>query len=398
MIKKGILIIVILGFGMFSIAQTNIREITKEIVSNNLSIQALALENQMKRFENREELIPDDPEIGYSYLWGSPSFVGNRTDLNANQRLKFPTYYAKRKKLNNLFGDLYAKELEVEINQVIFNTLDILIDLASSSERKALLIERLDRLQQIHELANQKFKAGEANRIEVEKASLLVDTYQQDLLLINSEERILHRRLVSLNSDQPITIQEPDYSDFSVLIGSGDSGDALSGNPAIEAAEINSRVAEADIELARTGFLPDIIVGYSSEAIKGEKLGGVEMGISIPIWGKPNQVNKAKLKKELFDKRLGLTSQIIQNDWDNLDEMARQSLEIRNNLEASLASMKTKELLEKSWQIGEISLLDYLKELPFYYGVEDRVVEAENQYYKSLLNKNKYHLGGMLRR
>ncbi len=76
--------------------------------------------------------------------------------------------------------------------------------------------------------------------------------------------------------------------------------------------------------------------------------------------------------------------------------MAKQSLEIKNNLEASLSSMKAKYLLEESWHSGEISLLDYLKELPFFYSIEDRVIEAEKQYYKSMLNRNRHHLKDLI--
>ncbi|MBT4412030.1 MAG: TolC family protein, partial [Bacteroidetes bacterium] len=151
-----------------------------------------------------------------------------------------------------------------------------------------------------------------------------------------------------------------------------------------------------DIKLAKTNLLPDVIVGYTSEAINDEKLAGIQMGISIPLWGKSNLINRAKLKKDLSDKNLALTNQLVQNDWDRYDEMAKQSKEIKNNLEASLNSMKSKYLLEKSWELGEISLLDYLKELPFFYSVEDRTVEAELQYHKSILNKNQHHLLEMI--
>ncbi len=392
MIKKGIFIITILGMGMISMAQDNIVELAKEIVSNNLSIQALALENQMMNLENKEALIPDDPEVGIGYLWGAPAFIGNRTDLDVSQRIKFPTYYAKRKNVNELSASLYKTQMDLEINQVLFEALDIIVDLTSLSDQKILLTERLDRLQQIFELANQKFKAGEANRIEVEKAQLMVDTYKQDLLLIISEEKILHLQLIRLNANQSMVIPKPESSAFLSLFGAPDGGQALLRNPALQAAEMNSQLAEAGIALAKTSRMPDILIGYTSESINSEKLAGVEMGLSIPLWGKANHIKKAKLKKELFDKRLTLTSQIIQNDWDSNDEMAKQSLEIKENLEASLGSMKTKFLLEESWHLGEISLLDYLKELPFFYSVEDRVIEAKKQFSKALLNKNRYHL------
>ncbi|MCD6345949.1 MAG: TolC family protein [Bacteroidales bacterium] len=396
MIKKGLLITIIACHGVMAMAQTNIRQVAKEIISHNLSIQALAIENQVKMLDNKGDMIPDDPEFSYGYLWGSPSLIGNKIAINANQRFKFPSYYAKKNKANKLSAEIYTRQMDLEINRILFDAFDIMIDLTSLSERKSLLTDRLKNMQKISDLADEKFKAGEANRIEVEKAKLLFDTYNQDLLLINTEEKILHQRLVRLNSDQPISINNPNYQDFEALLESGNNNEALKDNPAVEIDEINSQLADVHIGLAKNDLLPDIIVGYASEAINGEKLAGAQMGISVPLWGKPNKIKSAKLSKDMYDKRSALHRQILQNDWNSYNEIAKQSLAVKNNLQASLKSMRTKNLLEKSWQLGEISLLDYLKELPFFYGVEDRVQEAEKQYYKSVLNKNRHHLTGLV--
>lgn len=390
------MLIIILGIGLESMSQGIIKEIVSEVVSNNLSIQDLTLQNQIRELEDKGKLIPSDPEIAAAYMWGSPSLIGNKTNINAYQRFKFPTYYMRQKEVNKLSSGLYSDALDLEINQVLFEVLDIMVDLAYLAERKSILAERLDRLIQIHDLANRKFALGETNKVEVEKAGLLVDTYQQDLLMIESEKKILYKRLTGLNADQPMDFQPILFSDFQELFRSAQDRDALYDNPAMGIAEMKARIATADIKVAKTAYLPELQVGYVREAINGEKLAGVEMGISIPLWGKTNHMNMARLSRDLSEQRLIHAGQLIQNEWDQLDEMARQSLEIKTNLEASLSSMNSKDLLEKTWQLGEISLLDYLKELPFYYGVEDRAAEAGKHYYKSLVNRNKYHLKGIM--
>ena len=393
MIKKGIIIIIVLGLGGFSMAQTNIQDIAREIISNNLSIKARVLENEMRILEDKGSMLPEDPEIVGAYLWGSPSFIGNRTNLAAHQKIKFPTYYGIQKNVNKISSELYDTELDLELNVVLFEIVDIFIDMASVNEIQIQLSERFERLTNISDIAARMFEVGETNRIEMEKAKLMVDTYRQDILMLESEESVLNRRLKAINSDIPLAEFDLNFDDFVRLFKSLEYSEYNTDNPAINYADVNKRLASAGIELSKTGFLPDLQMGYASEAINGEKLAGVEMGISIPLWGKPNQVKKAKIKKDLSGKRLELTSQIIESEWDNAREMANKFLEIKNNLEASLSSLKAMDLLEKSWELGEISLLDYLKELPFYYGVEDRVVEAEKKYYKALLEQNKYHLG-----
>jgi len=396
MMKKIILIIIVLGISFNTRAQNITQEAAREIASNNLSVKAMILENQMKMNEDKQKLIPDDPEFGGAYSWGSPSFIGNKTNLRAHQKIKFPSYYARQKRINTLSADLYEKEMETEMNHVLYESLEIIIHIAYLSEKRAVLEERLTRLMQIQEMASRMFEEGETNRIELEKASLMVDTYQQDMLMLKSEEIILHRQLAGLNAGQTLDIQTPKYEDFEKMYARRKAVDALVDNPVAESAAINKQLAEAGVGLAKTSYLPDLQFGYVREAIRDEKLSGMEFGISIPIWGKSNKVKKARLNKDWSDNHETLTHLIVRNDWDNLNEMARQSYEIKGNLETSLNSLKSLELLEKSWQLGEISLLDYLKELPFYYGVEDRVLEAEKQYYKALLSRNRNHLMGIV--
>jgi len=396
MIKKGLIAAIIMGTGMASIAQTNIQQVAKEIVSNNLSVQAAGIENQIRVLEDREELIPGDPEIVGAYSWGSPSFIGNKKNLNAHQKFKFPTFYARQRKMNSLSADLYENQLDMEVNRVLYESLDIMLDLACLKEKKAVLNERLARLTQIKLLAVKLFEEGETNRIELEKASLLVDTYQQDLLMIDSEQKVNTRRLSSLNAGNDLEILNARYEDFEKLFADRRRIEALVDNPVAEAAGINKSIAGAGVEMAKTSYLPDWQFGYIHEAIRDENLAGVQFGLSLPLWGKPNKLKKARLHEDLADNHMVLTNLYLQSDWDNLNETARQSFEIKNNLESSLKSMKSKDLLKQLWKLGEISLLDYLLELPFYYEVEDRVIEAEKQYYKAILARNRNHLKGIV--
>lgn len=392
MIRKNILILIFLGLALNLSAQNIIQQAVKSIADNNLSIRAQVVENQIRELDDKSTLIPEDPEFGGAYLWGSPSYIGNRTNIDAHQKIKFPTYYVKQKKVNNLTADLYDIELDFVLNRVLFESFDLFVELAYLDSREELIRQRLERLNQIKIIAAGMFEAGETNRIELEKAQLLVDTYEQDLLMIFSGRLMIQTELATLNGGKTLSIDNVEYDGFEKIFANRKALGAQADNSRIEAAELNRRIAEAGIAVAKTSHLPDLRLGYISEEMAGDKVAGIGFGISIPVWGKTNQIKMAKLNTELNEKNLAITKLKVKSDWDNLSELARQSMEVKNNLSASLNSMETKDLLEKSWKLGEISLLDYLKELPFYYGVEDRLVEAEKQYYKALLSRNRNHL------
>ena len=77
-------------------------------------------------------MIPDDPELDYGYFWGSPSFIGNKTELNAIQKVKFPTYYSARSKMNEQLAAGYSMKLEWQINKLLYEALDVMIELADT--------------------------------------------------------------------------------------------------------------------------------------------------------------------------------------------------------------------------------------------------------------------------
>lgn len=396
MIRKALLIGIILFLGGNMIAQNTIESIAREVVSNNLIIQALSLENQVRSLENKQGLFPEDPELSYGYLWGSPSLIGNRTDLNVTQRIKFPNYYSKKNKLNNLSLASDEKQVEIQTNQVLFELLDLLLDLSYIEKAKLALNERIEGLKQVLDLSEKKTKIGETNRMETEKIQLLLDSYVQDLGLILTEKRILEMQLKKLNGNKALGGGRPSFSDFEFLKNLLPERDSFASSPNYQMAMLNTEKAVSEINLAKNDRLPDLMFGYLSEEINGEKLAGLEMGLSIPIWGKSNKIKQARLQKDMYDKKLLITKQLIQSEWDIYSEKASRSLEIKTNLANSLENMKTKYLLRKSYELGEISLHEYLLELPFFYGVEDRVLEANRMYYKSLLMQNRNWLSNLI--
>lgn len=182
------------------------------------------------------------------------------------------------------------------------------------------------------------------------------------------------------------------FNEFKVLFSQDRASEFMQSNPSVKIAELENRRAESGIRLAKTDRFPELLVGYLSESINGEKLAGLEVGISIPVWGKSNSIKQAKINKEMHVKRLSLQQQIIRTEWNQNKERSVQAIESKISLENGLSKIKTKELLKLSYELGEISLQEYLLELPFFYNIEDRILEAENQYTQSLFQQNKYWL------
>ena len=83
-------------------AQDPYASILSEIEANSIQLSALREHIEADKLGNRSGLSLSNPEIEFNYLWGSPSPIGNRTDLSLSQSFDFPTVYGHRIKMAKL--------------------------------------------------------------------------------------------------------------------------------------------------------------------------------------------------------------------------------------------------------------------------------------------------------
>ena len=83
--KTIIITILILFTGITLNAQTNINSVLTSIEENNTTLKSLRESADAQKLENRTGIYLDNPEVGFNYLWGNPTDIGNRTDLSVSQ-------------------------------------------------------------------------------------------------------------------------------------------------------------------------------------------------------------------------------------------------------------------------------------------------------------------------
>ena len=82
--------LLIFPFGLF--AQNDIKTILIEIEQNNTTLSAYKNLNEAQKLENNTNIFLENPEVGFNYLWGDPSAIGNRQDFSVSQSFDFPTH------------------------------------------------------------------------------------------------------------------------------------------------------------------------------------------------------------------------------------------------------------------------------------------------------------------
>jgi len=362
-------------------AQNGIEKILQEVEANNTTLQALQKQVEAQKLGNKTGIWLPNPEITFGRLWGTPPEIGNQNDFGITQSFDFPTVYAHRNKLAGMENQNIDRLYQSERINTLLRAKQVIIELAYNNALSKDYSRRVEIAQTITDSYQKKFDLGEVNAIERNKV------YMNLISCISKKEKIdiarqaLLNELKSLNGGKEIQFNETDIpitplpSDFNEWYAATESK-----SPALQYLSKQVDISKQQVKLRRAEGLPKLSAGYASERILGEKLQGVVIGISIPLWENKNSVKQAKA--EVLSSESALEDNRIQF-YNRLQSLFNQSAGLRETAQKyrdALSSYSNEPLLRKALDAGEISLLDYLLEAAFYYDAFNNMLEAERDY------------------
>ena len=250
-------IIFITAGGVF--AQKSIDSLLVQIEQNNTTLAAIRKSVDAEKMGNKTGLSLQNPEFEFHYLWGNPSAIGNRTDIEVSQSLDFPTAYVYR----NQLADLKNEQAELEYKR---QRLDIFLQVrilcAELTYQNALHAEYQTRYENARQLARSvktKAENGEANILDENKAKVTLLNTEAGLKHIEIERQALLQQLATLNGGIPV-----DYNNsaFQTLPINTDfeqwTAQAAAKNPVLNWLEQEIEVSNKNtqLETAKSHWLP----------------------------------------------------------------------------------------------------------------------------------------------
>jgi outer membrane protein TolC len=374
-----IILISILTVGYSSVsAQGSVDRIISEVEKNNTGLSALRSKAEAQKLGNKTGIYLKNPEIGFNYMWGSPTLIGNRTDMSFDQTFDFPTAYRYK-------GQIAAgrnEQVDMDYQQARFSLIQqvrqLCIDLAYTSSMQVEYIKRMENAQSIANSYQAKFDQGDAGIIDLNKARLNLLSIKKEVESNTIEQAALLAELASLNGGVPVPWSETTYpareipADFEQWYQKAESA-----NPMLVRLKKEIEISGQQEKLQLALGLPKFSAGYLSEKIVGEHFQGVTLGMSLPLWENKNAVKQAQAQS--------LAVQDIQRDrklmfYNQLKMYHAKAVSLRNSVgdyQLALKNIDNGVYLKKSLEAGEISLIDYILELSLYYEGQTRLLAAE---------------------
>ena len=295
--KTIIITILILFTGITLNAQTNINSVLTSIEENNTTLKSLRESADAQKLENRTGIYLDNPEVGFNYVWGNPTDIGNRTDLSVSQTFDIPTITGMKGRLANGRNDLVEWQYKSDRMNILLEAKQYCTELIYYNALKKELDLRLQHAQTIASGYKERMDRGDANILEYNKSRLNLLNITKDLETNDLERKSLLTKLEGLNGGITINFSSTEWP--SELLPTNFEewyAQAATKNPLLTwlATEIN--LAQKEIKLNYANAAPKFSAGYTMEQVVGQKYQGITVGMSIPLWQDAKKIKYAKAK------------------------------------------------------------------------------------------------------
>ncbi len=388
-----ITIILFHTFCINAIGQSNIENILAQIGKNNKTIQATAQYYEAQKLQFKTGNTPSNPFAEYEFLSGSPANAGNQQDFTIAQQFDFPTAYIKKSQLAKTQTAQTEFQLNASRQDVLFEAKKNCIQLVYHNKLQVQLTAQKQNTEKLLADFQTMLDKGDGNIMDVNKAKLqlieIKKQFQENVSAVNQ----LNQKLTELNGGIDISLSDtiypisPPVPQFAQL-----ENDYESADPLLKILQQQKLIAQKQVELSKSLWLPKLEIGYHYQAILGQTYNGIHTGISIPLWENKNTV---KLKK----------AQILFNDFELSAHTNEHFYHIKHiyekysNLKITLqeyqsvfSTLNNTMLLNKALALGEITTIQYFMEINYYSQGLSSYLQTEKDYHITIAELYKYQL------
>lgn len=352
--------------------------VLRDIEQNNTTLKALRAQADAQKMESRKDIHLDNPEVEFGYLWGSPTDMGNRVDLNVTQSFDFPTTYYYKKKIAD--GQSAQAELSYEQERRALMTRASLqcIEMIHLNIMRQEFLLHIQLAEEIQHAYQRMFDEGEVSILDLNKAKLSLLAARKEFETNQIERERTLAELTTLNGGQTVVLEDTLYPAMA-LPSSFDEWyrSVEQTHPALQQLALQQELNRRELQLSKSLWAPKFTVGYNSERILGTTLQGVGVGIQLPLWQnryavKSAQAQSIALERTTYDLQTKFRSE-LRSQYDQA--LGLQAL--LANYHDILHSVNTTSLLRKALDSGSMTLVEYLMEISLYYEARHEAFETE---------------------
>lgn len=375
-------LIVLLIFYPLASHAIDVDSLVSHIAERSPSALRARAEMEAAKASNQTGTTLSDPSVEFNYLWGSPRDVGQRKDISITQSLDYATLSGRKQKEVKARNVMADAEYKLSMLNLQKSALLLLIDIAAANERHDLNCQRMALAERLAAGYARKMKAGDATKLEVNKAELNLATVRAEAMEDDIErQELLNSPLIttSLTADertQLLTLRTDDVQTAMDRM----CNEATISRALNDIANSSVAVSQAELGTARSANIPELTAGYMAELTRDEQFRGITLGLNIPLWSNRKRVARAKAQ---------LTASVLAQAEREAETSAQRRqaeqrvaamAEMRSSIANGIATTSPAELLDKALAGGGISIIDYLLELNDAFALKSKYIDVTQKY------------------
>lgn len=390
---KRYLIATIVAFSTYSIALAdNIGDVLKQVASNNLTLKALAHDNQADVLDIKASNSIVGPSVEYSPFFTKGYSGVAESELVVSQEIDFPTKYAarnKQAKMQNIVGE---QLLIKQRRDILLQAQLLCIDLIRLNQTLSMLHERLANSETLLQMYQKRMDAGDANALELNKVKLDCMEVRTLVNEAQGERTSLLQQLRQLNGGKPIDVIDtvlPEYPQITNF--ESYRALALASDADVAVAQTALRAADMNLKLQKNEWLPNISFGYRRNTEQGEGINGFLVGVSFPLYSNSNNVKAARQRRESAELQVMQAQNEAEASMRTNYEQLQGLQQVIDHSDVKLLQ-ESLTLFAKALQHGEITALVYYVEINSIYEKLQRHIDLHCQSVKLLAELHKAEL------
>lgn len=382
--KKLIVSIIAIVATSSLFAQNSINDVLSAIEQNNTTLKVLRETAEAQKLENRTGIFLSNPEIGFNYLWGNPSSVGNRQDISIKQNFDIPTISGLKSKVANHKNELVEWQYKADRMNILLEAKLYCLDLIYYNALLKELAVRLNYAETIAAGQKERLDRGDGNVLEYNNVQLNLSSIKGEISRVKTERNAIVAQLSRLNGGTELVLDDLEYEQIKLPVNFIDwFAVAEEKNPVLSYVRQEIELSKKQLSLSKSMGLPTFSIGYMSENVVGQRYQGVSVGISIPLWENKNRIKQAKAAVRTAESRQMDTKQLFYSQLEILYQRTLGLQETAATYRVSLSNANNSHLLKKALDAGQISILDYIVEMGLYYNTINQTLEAERDFQKA---------------
>ena len=354
--------------------------VLESVEKNNTELKALAKGNEAARLDLRQANNLEGLSVEYS-----PFFNGNTSgiassELVVTQGFDFPTLYGARRKAARLQGEAIDLQYRTARRDILLAAKQLCLDLIHMNKRRALLRERRLAADELLAMFTEKYEAGDATAIELNKIKMERMNMEAELAAAETDRATALEQLRAMNGGVPVECADTLYPPRPVEDYEAMYARAVASDWQVMAAGAAVEAAGQDVKVSRQGWMPKLEIGFRRNTEGPEASNGFLIGGSIPIFANRHKVKAAKARQA--------EAEMMKADARlKAESAARAAVESMRRLGASMAAYDvplmrhTLLLLRKAVESGQMSVTDYYVEADGVYRNMQAYADLERQYH-----------------